>query len=97
MLSKKVKLISRKGYGFLLGRTHFTVDDGYQRFLGFVPMLNSLMLDNNKKVINWISTGVSPEKIDPFHTNDELTISNLSNGRVSLKFNNSVLVQEHSS
>ena len=37
-------------------------------------MLNLLILDNNKKVINWISTGVSPEKIKPFDTNFELTI-----------------------
>ena len=37
-----------KGYGFLLGRMYFTSDDGYQKFLVFAQMLNSLTLDNKK-------------------------------------------------
>ena len=57
-------------------------------------MLSSLTLDNNKKVINWILTRISPEKIKPFDTNLKLVMSNLSNGRVILKFNNSVLMQK---
>ena len=61
-------------------------------------MLSSLILNRNKKVINWISTGVSYEKIDtnliPFDTNLEPTMSNLANNRVKLKFNNSGLVQK---
>ena len=55
-----MKLLSTKGYNFLLGGTYFTGDDDYQHFLVFTPMLNSLISDNNKKVINWMSTGVSP-------------------------------------
>ena len=47
-------------------------------------MLNLLTLDNNKKVTNWISTGVSPEKIKPFDTNLTSTVTNLGNGKVSL-------------
>ena len=49
-------------------------------------MLNLLTLDNNKKVTNWISTGVSPEKIKPFDTNLTSTVTNLGNGKVSLIF-----------
>ena len=32
-------------------------------------MLNLLILDNNSKITNWISTGVSPEKIKLFDVN----------------------------
>lgn len=55
-LSKKVKLLSTKGYNFLLGSTHFTG--------AFVIMLNllNLLLDNNKNITNWISSGLSVEK-----------------------------------
>ena len=42
---------------------YFTGDDGYQNFLDFAPMLNSLILDSNKKVTNWISTRISSEII----------------------------------
>ena len=40
---------------------------------------------------------MSPEKNKPFDTNLEPTMSNVANGRVILKFNNSVLVQKSSS
>lgn len=55
-LSKKVKLLSTKGYNFLLGSTHLTG--------AFVIMLNllNLLLDNNKNITNWISSGLSVEK-----------------------------------
>ena len=93
-LSEKVKLIKTKGYRFLLGRTYFTGDDGHQNFLVFTYMLNLLILDNNKKITNELSTGLSPQKIKPVDINLAPTISNLANGRVSLKFSNSVLVQK---
>ena len=76
---------------FLLGRMYFTANDGYQFFLVFAPMLNSLTLDKKNYRI---SIPVSPEKIKPFNTNLELTVSNLTNCRVILKFNNSVLVHK---
>ena len=67
--------MSEKGNGFLLGRIYFTVGDGYQNFLVFSPMLSSLILDSNKVkfiiqyiVTNFISTGISSEKIKPFGT-----------------------------
>ena len=60
-------------------------------------MLSSLILDSNKKVINWILTGTSSEKIKPFDTSLEPKMSNLVNGRVILKFNNSCLLQKSSS
>ena len=63
-------------------------------FLVFVPMLNSLTLDNSKKVTNWISIGASREKIKPFDTNFAPIMSNLASRRVNLKFNNSVLAQK---
>ena len=81
-----------KGYHFLLGRIYFTGDDGYQNFLVFAPMFSSLILNSNKKITNWISTGISSEKAKAFNTDLEPTMSNLANGRVTLKFNNSVLV-----
>ena len=58
-------------------------------------MLNSLVLDKNTKVTNWILTGVSPVK--PFDVGFALTMTNLTNGRVNLKFNNSVLGQKKNS
>ena len=73
---------------------YFTGNDGHQKFLDFAPMLSSLILDTNKKVTNWILTGVSSKKSKPFDTNLEPTMPNLANSRVTLKSNNSVLVQE---
>ena len=49
-LTKNVTQISEKGYVFLLNRMYFPGGDGYQIFKSFAPMLNSLTLDNNKKV-----------------------------------------------
>ena len=54
-------------------------------------------MDSNKKNTNWISTGISSEKIKLFDTNVEPTMSDLANDRVILKFNNFVLVQKGSS
>ena len=48
-------------------------------------MLSSIILEIDKKVTNWILSGISSEKIEPFDTNLEPTMSNLANGRVSLK------------
>ena len=78
----------------MLGRIYFTSSDDYQIFLGFAPMLISLILDSNRKVTNRISTRISSEKIKPFYTGFEPTMSNLANGRVNFKFNNSVLEQK---
>ena len=58
-------------------------------------MLSSLIMKKDTKYTNWISTGISSEEIKPFHTNLEPPMSNLANGRLVLKFNNSVLVQKH--
>ena len=57
-------------------------------------MISSLILYTNKKVTNWISSRISSEKIKPFDINLEPTMSNLANGQVILKFNNSILVQK---
>ena len=54
-----------------------TGNDGYQNFLVFVPILKSLILDSNVKVTNWINISLQQSS------------SNLANGRVTLKFNNS--------
>ena len=59
-------------------------------------MLNSITLDN-KKVTNWISTGISPVKITPFDTCLIMIMSNFANDRVSIKFKKSVLMQRNSS
>ena len=81
----------------MLGRIYFTGDNGYQHFLVFAPMLSSLILDSNKNVFQWMSTGISSNEIKAFDTDLEQTMSNLANGFVILKFNNSVLVQKSSS
>ena len=82
----------------MLGRRYFTGDNGYQNFLVFSLILILLIFDSNKKVTYWASTGVSSEKLKPCDTNLEPTMmSNLANGRVNLKYNNSVLVQKSSS
>ena len=60
-------------------------------------MLSSLILDSNKKVTNWILTGISSEKIKPSDTKLESIMSNLANGRVIIKFSNSVLVEKSTS
>ena len=73
---------------------YFTGNNGYKNFLLFVPMLNFLILDSKKQVTNWVSTRILSQKIKPFNTNLEPTISNLANGTVNLKFNNSALVEK---
>ena len=54
---------------------HFASDNGY-KILVLVPMLSTLTLDSNKKVTNWMLTKISFEKVKPFHTILEPTISN---------------------
>ena len=66
----------------MLGSTYFTGDDGCQNF--FAPVFSSLISDSNKKVTNWILTRIQCEKIKPFDTNLQPTMSNLTNGRVTL-------------
>ena len=58
-------------------------------------MRSSLILDSDKKVTNWLSTGIPSKKNKPFDTNLEPTMSTLANGRINLKFNNCVLVQKN--
>ena len=81
-LSKKVEQISEKGYDLLLGRMYFTGDNGYQNFLVFAPILSLLILNSNEKVTNWMSTGISSEKIKSFVINLEPSMTNLAHGRV---------------
>ena len=69
----------------MLGRIYFTGDNGYQNVLVFAPMLSYLILNNDRKVTDWISTKISSE-------NFKLFDAGLS--RVNLKFKNSVLVQK---
>ena len=75
----------------MYGRTYFTDSDGYQKILVFALMFNSITLDNNKKVTNWISTGQLPEEMKLFDVNLVPTMTNLANGRISLRL---VLVQK---
>ena len=51
--------MSEKGYDFLIGKTYFTGENGYQNVLVFPPMLSLITLDNDEKVTNWILTGIS--------------------------------------
>ena len=72
--------ISKNRYKCSLGRMHSS----------------SLILDNNKKVINWMLTRVLPEKSKLFDTTIEPNISNLANGKVNLIPKNFILVQKKS-
>ena len=81
----------------MLGRMYFRGDDRSQNVLVFVLVLNSLTLDNSKKVTGWIWTGVSTKNLKSFDTNLAPTMSNLAAGKLSLKLNNSVWVQKYSS
>ena len=76
---------------------YLTGDDGYQNFLFFSPMVSSLILNSNKKVVKWTPTRIPSKKIKPFDAIIQPTMSNLANGWVILKLNNSVLVQKSSS
>ena len=87
--------ISEKGYDFLLSILKLTMV--IRIFLVFAPMLSSLMLDRNKKITYWISTGILSENIKPFDTKLGLNMYNLANGTVIIKFNNSVIVENSSS
>ena len=82
-LTNKITQISEKVYDLLLARMYFTGNDGYQNFLVFAPMVNSLILNSNKKFANRISMGISSEKHKPFDTYLEPAMSNLANGRVT--------------
>ena len=64
---------------------YFTGNNGYQKFLVFASMLNSLVLDSNKEVTKWILAGILSKKIKPFDTNLEQTMSDLANDRANLK------------
>ena len=46
------------------------------------------MLAINKKATNWILIGISFQNFKPFNTNFDCLVSNLTNGRVILKFKN---------
>ena len=72
----------------MLGSRHFIEP--------FVLMLNllNLLLDINKDITNSIATRLSAEKIEPFGVNFAPTMTNLENRRVTLKFNNLILVEK---
>ena len=65
-------------------------------FLVFTPMITLLTLDNNKQTIEYLQE-YHIKKTKRFDFNLEPTIYNFANGRVNLKFNNSILEQKCSS
>ena len=64
---EKALQISKSGYNFLLVRMYFTGNYSHQNVLFFIVMLNSLKLDNTKKVTNFTLTGELHEKFKPFN------------------------------
>ena len=73
----------------------FTGDDVYHNFSIFAPMLSSLILDSNTKLLTGYRVEYHLKKNKSFDTNLEPTICNLANSSVILKVNNkSVLVQK---
>ena len=73
-IANKIVQIAEKRLDFLLGKMYFIGNDGYQNFLGFASVLNSLILDSNRNNINQTSTGISSEKAKPFDTDFEAII-----------------------
>ena len=51
-IENKIVQIAEKRLDFLLGKMYFIGNDGYQNFLGFASVLNSLILDSNRNNIN---------------------------------------------
>ena len=51
-IANKIVQIAEKRLDFLLGKMYFIGNDGYQNFLGFASVLNSLILDSNRNNIN---------------------------------------------
>ena len=76
----------KKGFKFLLGKMYFTGGNRYQNFQVFasVPQL----LARCQSVYHL-------RKIKLFDTKLEPSMSNLANGRVIFKINNSILKQKH--
>ena len=67
-MQKKLKRLTKhliNEYGFLLSRTFFCGTNGYQNYLGFSSILNSVTLNNNQKVTSWQPNGISSEKVEP--------------------------------
>ena len=54
-----------------------------------------IISDSNNRFSNWIPTRLLSEKVELFDTNLRPNMSNLSNGKLILKFNNSVLLQKY--
>ena len=73
-IANKIVQIAEKRLDFLLGTMYFIGNDGYQNFLVFASVLNSLILDSNRNNINQTSTGISSEKAKPFDTDFEAII-----------------------
>ena len=53
----KVKMLPPKGCNFLLGKMHFTSDDGFQNIVAYQPVFNTLKYKNmtTEYVISWKS------------------------------------------
>ena len=73
-IANKIVQIAGKRLEFLLGTMYFIGNDGDQNFLVFASVLNSLILDSNRNVINQTSTGISSEKAKPVDTDLEAII-----------------------
>lgn len=66
-------------------------------YFSFCPNAQFTNIEYDKKVTNWVLTKTLSEKIKSFDTSLEPPMSNLANGRATLKFKNSALVQKCSS
>ena len=66
---------------------YFTTNDGDQNFLVFAPKLSSLILHRNKKLLTAYRLKYHLKKTKSFDNNLELTMRNIANDRVILKFN----------
>ena len=97
--NKLNEILKRLKYYLLKGKIFCQVEHILQPmmvinfFLVLSSILCSLILETNKKVINWLSFIISPKRFKPFDINRVSTITDLANSRISLKFNKSVLVQ----
>ena len=62
----------------------------------FPPSLNIRKLCNPDyvKVIFWRSIGISTEKIEPFEIDNAPEVNYSNEGKISIKFNNNLLIQQ---
>ena len=82
-------------YSFAVGKIYFR-NDGLQNYLIFPPSFDIRKLCNRDyvKVAFWRSVGISTKTIEPFEVKIGPEVNHSNEGKISIKFNNTVLIQK---